>query len=293
MINEYQISLKSPLGEDAVETKLRTAPILAGGTRPDKVRPGRHEPGVRPAGWDGAQADFYAETIAASDYAEVVAPHLRGPVQDFLDVGAGSGLIAGHVLGDGARWTAVEPEPAMQVRLRARATQLAARGIRLILHPTTWAAMPAEACGDVLMAANLGATHYEAAEFHAAMQPRWRREMVWVVAAQQGPSTFCLAGFLPPELHGAPTQPAVERTLDQLGPGRAPDEMTTVDWSYRVRFPDLATAQAHFLDRLSLSPGSERARAIAGFVGRHAETRVEGVTVGCPKRSAILRWRRR
>ncbi|HVS19307.1 MAG TPA: class I SAM-dependent methyltransferase [Planctomycetota bacterium] len=248
---------------------------------------------MRPAGWDAVQADFYAETIAASDYAEVVAPHLRGPIDDFLDVGAGSGLIAGRVLGDGARWTAVEPEPAMQARLRARAAQLAARGIRFSLHPTTWAAMPPGAVGDVLMAANLGATHYEAAEFHIAVQPRWRREMVWVVAAQNGPSTFCLAGFLPPELHGAPTQPAVERTLAQLGPGRAPDEMTTVDWSYRVRFPDLAAAQAHFLDRLALSPGSDRARAIADFVGRHAQMRAEGVTVGCPKRSAILRWRRR
>lgn len=276
-----------------MEGQLRAAPILVGGSRPDKVGPGRHGPSVRPAGWNAAQADFYAETIAASDYAEVVAPHLRGPVDDFLDVGAGSGLIAGRVLGDGARWTAVEPEPAMQARLHARAAQLAARGIRLSLHPTTWAAMPAEACGNVLMAANLGATHYEAAEFHTAMQPRWRREMVWVVAAQDGPSTFCLAGFLPPELHGAPTQPAVERTLAQLGPGRAPDEMTTVNWSYRVTFPDLAAAQAHFLDRLALSPGSHRARAIADFVSRHARLGADGLTVSCPKRSAILRWRHR
>lgn len=276
-----------------MEGLLRTPPILVGGTRPDKVDPGRRAPGVRPAGWDAAQADFYAETMAHSDYAEAVAPHLRGPVDDFLDVGAGSGLIAGRVLGDGACWTAVEPEPAMQARLRARAAELAARGIRLSLHPTTWAAMPPEAVGEVLMAANLGATHYEAAEFHAAMEPRWRREMVWVVAAQDGPSTFCLAGFLPPELHGAPTQPAVERTLAQLGPGRAPDEMTTVDWSYRVCFPDPATAQAHFLDRLALSADSDRARAIADYVGRHAQMRAEGVTVGCTKRSAILRWRRR
>lgn len=275
-----------------MEGALRAAPILVRDTRPDKARPGS-DPGVRPAGWNGAQADFYAETIAASNYAEVVAPHLRGPVEDFLDVGAGSGLIAGHVLGDGARWTAVEPEPAMQARLRARAAELAARGVRLTLHPTTWAAMPAEACGNVLMAANLGATHYEAAEFHTAMQPRWRREMVWVVAAQDGPSTFCLAGFLPPELHGAPTQPAVERTLAQLGPGRAPDEMTTVDWSYRVTFPNLAAAQAHFLDRLGLPPRSDRAHAIADFVSRHARMGSEGVTVSCPKRSAILRWRHR
>lgn len=246
---------------------------------------------VRPAGWNAAQADFYAETIAASDYAEVVAPHLRGPIDDFLDVGAGSGLIAGRVLGDGARWTAVEPEPAMQARLRARAQELAPRGIRFVLHPTTWDAMPAEAIAQVLMAANLGATHYEADAFFTAMQPRWRREMVWVVAAQDGPSTFCLAGFLPPELHGAPTQPAVERTLAQLGPERAPDEMTTVDWSYRVRFPDLASAQAHFLDRLALAPASDQARAVADFVARHAEVRAEGVIAGCPKRSAILRWR--
>lgn len=276
-----------------MDGRLRDVSILVGGAQPGKPGRRRHGQDVRPAGWNAAQADFYAETIAASDYAEVVAPHLRGPIDDFLDVGAGSGLIAGRVLGDGARWTAVEPEPAMQARLHARAAELAARGIRFSLHPTTWAAIPPEAGGEVLMAANLGATHHEAAEFHTAMQSRWRREMVWVVAAQDGPSTFCLAGFLPPELHGAPTQPAVEHTLAQLGPGRAPDEMTIVDWSYRVRFHDLASAKAHFLDRLALSPGSDRARAIADFVSRHAQMRAEGVSVGCPKRSAILRWRRR
>ena len=113
-----------------------------------------------------------------------------------------------------------------------------------------------------------------------------------MVAAQAGPSTFCLAGFLPPELHGADTRPAFERTLEQLGSTRAPDDIRFTDWRCRFVFADLHAAQTHFLDRLALEAGSERARAVLRYIDAHSRLTAAGVEVGCDKRSAVLCWRR-
>jgi hypothetical protein len=114
--------------------------------------------------------------------------------------------------------------------------------------------------------------------------------MHWVVAAQAGPSSFCLAGFLPPELHVCDTRPAFERTLEQLGPERAPDDTRFADWHCRIVFADLPTAQAHFLDRLALAPETAKAVEVCRFVARHALPTAAGIEVSCAKRSAVLTW---
>lgn len=249
--------------------------------------------GVRPSRWDDGQARFYAETIASSDYAERVAPLLGPRWDDFLDVGAGSGALGARLAQTGSRWQAVEPQPAMQALLEQQRPQLSARGVMLALHACTWQDLPAPVRARQLLAANLGATHHEAGECFDAMTARWQDTMHWVVAAQAGPSTFCLAGFLPAELHGADTRPAFERTLAQLGPARAPDEIRFTDWRCRFVFADLATAQAHFLDRLGLAPDTAHAVEVCRFVSRHAALTATGVDISCTKRSAVMAWRPR
>jgi hypothetical protein len=122
------------------------------------------------------------------------------------------------------------------------------------------------------------------------MRACWQDTMQWVVAAQKGPSTFCLAGFLPPELHCSDTRPAFKRTLDQLGPHRAPDDIRFTEWHCRYVFADLQAAQGHFLNRLGLKPGTAQAVEIRRYVAQHAVTTTAGVEVGCAKRSAVLSW---
>lgn len=248
---------------------------------------------IRPQRWDDVQARFYAETIAASDYVERLAPLMGTGWTDFVDIGAGSGALGSRLASAGARWQAVEPQPAMQALLQQQHAALRARGVTLALHPCAWQELPAPVGAQRLLAANLGATHCEAAAFFDAMAGRWRHSMHWVVAAQAGPSTFCLAGFLPPELHGADTQPACERTLQQLGPRRAPDDIRFADWHCRYVFANLHEAQSHFLDRLALAPGSALAVEVERHVERCAVQGLAGVEVGCPKRSAVMTWRAR
>ena len=148
-----------------------------------------------PDHWDDAQAELYAQTIAQSGYADAVVPLLGGPFADVLDIGAGSGELTHRVLSDGARWSAVEPQPAMQRRLHAQRPSLAPRGIELLLYPQTWQALPCDMVAHTVLAANVGATHHEAARFFDAMRPRAQKNMLWVVAAQHGPSTFLCSGI--------------------------------------------------------------------------------------------------
>jgi hypothetical protein len=243
-----------------------------------------------PAHWDDDQAEFYARTIAQSGYADAVVPLLGGPFADVLDIGAGSGELTARVLTDGARWSAVEPQPAMQRRLLAQKPSLTLRGIELVLHPQTWQALPSDMVAHTVLAANVGATHHEAARFFDAMRPRAQKNMLWVVAAQHGPSTFCAAGFLPPDLHGADTQPAIDHCLTDLGSQRQPHALLFAEWDYRVVFPDVGQAQAFFLQRLALQQDSGKGQAVCEFVARHVQPHTDGVTACCRKRSAILRW---
>jgi len=248
---------------------------------------------VQPSGWSDAQARFYAETIASSDYVERVVSLLPGPWPDVLDVGAGSGALVSRLVADGGRWLAVEPQPAMQDLLERLRPALAMRHVDLQVQPCTWQNLPPASRAAGLLAANVGATHHQAAPFFDAVAARWTLSMRWVVSAQTGPSTFCLAGFLPAALHGADTQPAFERALEQLGTTRQPDQVRFVDWHCRFTFADESSAQAHFLDRLGLLPGTLQADEVCGYVHRHARHTTSGCEIGCDKRSAVLAWDRR
>lgn len=240
--------------------------------------------------WGDAEAAWYANAIAATDYASAVLPCLPGPWDDLLDVGAGSGVLAAALLRHGARWRAVEPQALMRQRLRQVAESLTDRAVVLELHDCCWEALVPAVRAEVLLAANLGATHHAAAAFFDAMRCRWRRAMYWVVPAQPGPSTFCLAGFLPPELHGAEMQPAYERTLAQLGAARAPDRIAYADWRFDARFTDAEAAAGHCLDRLGIAADSLRGRDITAWVHAHGAADGRDFVIGCAKRSAVLSW---
>ncbi len=241
-------------------------------------------------GWNDAAANFYAETIAQSSYAKNVAPLLGAALCDVLDIGAGSGELTRRALAFGAHWAAVEPNAAMQERLSAMRNQLQLQRIRLTVHTDSWQSLASGVSAKTVLAANLGATHQDAAVFFDAMRPRATEHMLWVVPAQAGPSTFCLAGFLPLYLHGADTQPAVDRCIADLGSERAPDSVSFADWRYQVSFASTHAAQAHFLDRLGLDRASSRGQEVADFVAHNLRRKSAGLVASCQKRSAVLRW---
>lgn len=242
------------------------------------------------AGDANAQAALYLELMAVSTYADALAPVLDTPFHEVLDIGAGGGTLTQCCLADGAHWIAVEPNQAMGRALAAAALRLRTRGIRVTHLPCTWEELPAEITADVVLAANLGSAHHAAAELFDALAPRAHKEMIWVVAAQNGPSTFCLAGMLPPELHLADTSPAYLHTLAQLQPEQLPQTITFADWECRMHFSSTATAVAHFLSRLDTSLDSARGQAISNHLSAVLEPNSAGVLARCHKRSAILRW---
>jgi hypothetical protein len=62
-----------------------------------------------------------ALAIDSSDYATRVAPVIRRfvpDIGDMTDIGAGGGQLGGALVDPGRRWTAIEPAPVMQARLR-------------------------------------------------------------------------------------------------------------------------------------------------------------------------------
>ena len=242
------------------------------------------------AGDPDAQASLYLDMIAGSTYADALVPALDTRFHDVLDVGAGGGTLTRRCLVDGGQWTAVEPNRTMGRALAEAALALRARRIRFTHLPCTWEALPDGVVADTVLAANIGAAHHTAEVLFSALAPRARREMIWIVAAQEGPSTFCLAGMLPPELHLADTTPAYLRTLAQLGPGRAPQEIAFADWECRMHFSSTAAALDHFLSRLDTPRDSARGQAIDRHLLSLLTPSTDGVLARCPKRSAILRW---
>lgn len=271
-------------------------------------------PAARKAGDVSAHARLYLRMMAQSDYAARLAPAVGKNDVDVLDIGAGDGCITCRCLAAGARWRAVEPNPAMGEALAAQAPALAARGIRLEHIAARWQDLPKSVDADAVFAFNIGDSHYAADALFDALAPRARRAMVWIVPAQAAPASFCLAGFLPADFYGdnaVNRQPAVERTLAQLGASRRPAQIDYIDWQCRFNFATRQEAARHFLERLDCSADSARGRAllayldralqpVGDFAGNSARNAARnrrncgngrnGWLAACAKRSAVVRW---
>ncbi len=218
-------------------------------------------------GWHGnaspeAQARLYLDLLAESDYAQRLAPVVGSDYREVLDIGAGNGALTRCCLGRPARWLAIEPNPAMGAALAVMRSSLAAQGVDFAHLPLRWEELPEAVMAETVFAFNIGAAHHESDVLFDSLANRAKREMIWVVPAQRGPSTFCLAGFLPPELHGADTTPAYERSLARLSMAQQPNGIDFVDWTCRLSFSSRAAAAEHFLERLDLHAGSAHGRAV-------------------------------
>ncbi len=269
---------------------------------------------ARKAGDVSAHARLYLRMMAQSDYAARLAPAVGENYVDVLDIGAGGGSVTRHCLADGARWCAVEPNPAMGEALAAQAPALAARSIHLEHIAARWQDLPKSVHADAVFAFNIGDNHHAANALFDALAPRARREMVWIVPAQAAPASFCLAGFLPADFYGdnaVNRQPAVERTLEQLGQSRQPAKIDYIDWQCRFNFASRQEATQHFLERLDCSADSAQGRALRAYLDhalqaagdfsgnatriaasnrQNGENGGNGWLAACAKRSAVVRW---
>lgn len=243
--------------------------------------------------WDDREADFYADCIGRSDYARTVGSLLETAgfrnLASVIDIGAGDGTLSIPALHQGGTLTAIEPQPAMGRRLSSRC----AGRVRLGLLEARWqqvlGTLPRH---EAVFAANIPGLTASSDRLYDAARPRWRTVMAWVVPAQKGPRSFCLAGLLPQHLHGGDETPGVALTLTSLGRQRAPDSVTTVPWTFRAIFQNHDDARAHVRRRMGLTPGDPRIRdvdeALEGRLRTLADGRVEALV---PKVSAVLIWR--
>lgn len=231
--------------------------------------------------------ELYAAGIDTSDYVARVAPLVAravGPIGDLLDVGAGGGQLGAALREPARRWTAIEPAPAMQRRLRLRPEppQLIACG---------WeAAQPRRHGHGTVLAANMVGPLSAPSRFLAACRAWASRTIVWVVPAQNGPRGLCLAGCLPPEWHGEDETPGVEIVLAGLAAYERPRLAGQVDWTFSLVVPDVPRIAAYLADRLAWSAADPRRLALEERLRSAAVPVAGGFRLDVPRRSAILVW---
>lgn len=143
----------------------------------------------------------------------------------------------------------------------------------------------------VALAANAGGPLSSPRELLALMRANATRAVAWIVPAQRGPRRWCLAGALPPGLHGEDERPAAPVVLDALGPRDRPARSALFAWTFRARFPDLAAAGAHCAARLGWPEGDPRRLALGAHLAETARRHAGGgVEISAPKLSALLVW---
>lgn len=241
--------------------------------------------------WPDRAARFYARALDRSDYGAAVETALGGAAPaSLLDIGAGAGHPVASWLPARSMWTALEPNR----YLRARLGRLGAdEGRPLRALDATWQDLPQLGLPrhDWAWAANIGATLTHPRALLAMMRGLARQRVVWLVPAQRGPRSWCLAGALPAALHGESERPGVEVVLDGLGAGQAPHAMVHLPWQFRAAFPSLDAAITHCTERLALTPDAPCRAAIAEHLAATAEALPCGsVELVAPKHAALLIW---
>lgn len=232
--------------------------------------------------------ELYASGIDASDYVERIAPLLRAAlprVGDLLDVGAGGGQLGAALRDPDAAWTAIEPAPVMQARLQALVPPP-------VLVPAAWreADLPT-GFADTVLAANMPGPLTEAVPFLARCRAWARRNVVWLVPAQNGPRGLCLAGCLPREWHGEDETPGVDIVLRHLPGADHPAIVARVDWTLRAIVPSVPGIATYLADRLGWEAGDPRRPALSDHLAAQAEPVPGGHRLSVPRSSALLVWR--
>jgi hypothetical protein len=228
--------------------------------------------------------------LSESNYAEKVAPVIGKAKGTILDIGAGSGALTRHCLAGPSTWIAVEPNVEMRSVLASLQPSLEKKLIQLEVIPARWQDLPCDISASTAFAFNIGATHHEARSLFNTLQGRGLKAMVWVVPAQEAPSSFCLAGYLPPEIHQEDTTPAYLKTMAQLGPSDRPHSIAFVDWMCRYTFTSNEALLSHFKERLGLKDGTDKARDLECYLRKKIKSSKVGMQISCEKRSAVMRW---
>jgi len=242
----------------------------------------------QPTLWNDPAARFYLEAIQLSDYEQRVGGCLRallGGGSSLLDIGAGSGVPGAALLSPGGHWTTLEPNGLL-------ADYLAGRPERPEVHAQPWQAL--EGLGvqphELVLAANMPGPLDDPGAFLDALMPLATRAVAWVVPAQRGPKRYCLADFLPADLHGEDCLPAVAQVLEKLPSGQQPAVMREVDWTFTGRFPSREAARAHFEERFNPSGWGRVSRVIHDRLDALVASEDGALHISVPKRSACLVW---
>jgi hypothetical protein len=232
--------------------------------------------------------ELYASAIDASDYVKAVVPLIQRAapdIGDLLDVGAGGGQL-GHALRPAhARWTAIEPSPVMRSRL------LRLPGPPLVLDCDWSPSLVAARAYDTVLAATMPATMEEPKDFLACCRTWARRQVVWVVPAQNGPRGLCFAGCLPPHWHREDVTPGVDKTLRELSPADAPDDIAYVEWTFTGIVKSVDELADFLSGRLGWPVDDVRRPELAEHLNKQAKPHASGFCLEIARRSAVLVWR--
>jgi hypothetical protein len=231
--------------------------------------------------------ELYASAIDASDYVAQIAPLVRRLVPDvgeLLDVGAGGGQLGAALRDPALPWSAVEPSPTMQRRLRRLPDPPR-------LMETGWQdAAVSDGAHDTVLAATMPAFFDYPEAFLARCRAWARRTIVWVVPAHQGPKGMCFAGCLPSEWHREDETPGIDIVLRGLSPQSRPQWTEFVDWTFSGIVPELRRLAAWQADRLGWSSDDERRGRLLAHLSLQATTVAGGFRLDIPRKTAVLVW---
>jgi uncharacterized protein YndB with AHSA1/START domain len=234
--------------------------------------------------WTAAEAASFAAGQATSDYHARVGGALQqllGPVPELLDVGAGTGVLGRLLLARGGRYTAIEPNHHLARRC--------ADGPGTVHEVALEQALTLVQPHGTVLCANIPGLVDDPRRRWSATWGLTSQRLVWVIPAQRGPRSWCLAGFLPRTLHGEDTTPGHRLALTSLA-GWAPRPLVRlVDWTWRVvagHRDDLVALCARHL------PADHDHDRLVRHVYRYAVASEQGWQACARKRSALAIWTR-
>ena len=231
--------------------------------------------------------EIYASAIDASDYAERLSALVKRVVPtigDLLDIGAGGGQLGRALRIVGRRWTAIEPNPNMTVRLSRLA------GAPHVIRCGWEAAQIPRKSHDTVLAASIAAPFQTPAAFLSRCLAWTRRTVVWIVPAHRGPRGLVFAGCLPPKWHCEDETPGVEIVLGKLPANHQPRVVATAEWTFAGVFADLERLADYLADRLGWAPPDSRRHEMSAHLLSRAKPHPAGHRLEIPRRSAVLVW---